>query len=257
MEARSTTDSGADRQGSTYDGVPAPELPAWIGAGRVHLYDVVGSTMDVAHALAAGGAPDGTIVLADSQLAGRGRHGRPWRSTAGQGVWFTAIERPRDPAAVDVLSLRVGIALADAIDPLAASPVRLKWPNDLYVAEGKLAGILVEARWRDARLDWVAIGIGLNVRPPELGGSLRPDVSRLEVLSRIVPALRDACRRPGSLTAEERTRFAMRDLAHGRVAVSPAAGTVAGIDQSGALLIAGADGVKPFRSGSLVFREET
>ena len=61
------------------------------------------------------------------------------------------IERPRDAAALDVLSLRVGLALAPALDAFAGSAVRLKWPNDLYVGARKLGGILVEARWRDSR----------------------------------------------------------------------------------------------------------
>lgn len=214
--------------------------------------------MDVAHALAAAGAPDGTTVLADRQASGRGRHGRTWHSAAGQGVWVTIIDRPRDPEAVEVLSLRVGLAIAAAIEPLAPSPVRLKWPNDLHVAAGKLAGILVEARWRDARLDWVAIGVGLNVRAPAAvtAGALRAGVSRIEALARIVPAIRDACRAGGRLREEELAGFRARDLAAGRRVAAPAVGVVRGIDPAGAILIATPAGEVACRSGSLLFAED-
>src|SRR6185436_16510341 len=101
----------------------------------------------------ADGAPAGTVVLADAQRGGRGRGGRRWASPPGVGVWLTLVERPADHAALEVLSLRLGLHAAAAVERFAArgggGPVRLKWPNDLYVGEGKLAGVLVEVRWRD------------------------------------------------------------------------------------------------------------
>lgn len=247
-----------DRGGHVYDGLPAIELARRLGLPRLDVHDVVGSTMDWAHALAAAGAPAGSAVLADRQAAGRGRHGRAWHSAAGQGVWITLVDRPGDPEAVAVLSLRIGLAIAEAVEALAPSPIRLKWPNDLYVEAGKLAGILVEARWRDARLDWVAIGVGLNVRPPGsvTAGALRPGVSRIDALERIVPAVRDAGRRTGRLTADELARFRARDLAVGRQATAPAAGVVRGIDPAGAILIATPAGDVACRSGSLLFAED-
>jgi biotin-(acetyl-CoA carboxylase) ligase len=118
----------------------------------------VDSTMDVAHGLAADGAAAGSIVLAEEQFAGRGRNGRAWTSPAGSGIWMTLIERPRRDDGIDVLSLRLGLHLAPVLERWSPGPVRLKWPNDLYIARRKLAGVLVEARWRGDRLDWVAIG---------------------------------------------------------------------------------------------------
>lgn len=250
--------AGAGPATATYDGVEARLLAPRIGAGPLHLFESVSSTMDVAHALAAEGAAAGTAVLSDMQRAGRGRLGRAWQSDPGQGVWVTLVERPRDASGVEVLSLRVGLAVAEALDPLAPSPVRVKWPNDLYTADGKLAGILIEARWRDARLDWVAIGIGVNVRPSGHpgAGALRPGTSRVDVLARIIPAVRAAAARPGSLSADEVARFHARDLAVGRRAATPSPGIVAGIDASGAILIAGPDGTQRHRTGSLVFAED-
>ena len=63
--------------------------------------------------------------------------------------------------------MRVGLAAAEALDRFASEPIRLKWPNDLYVDQGKVAGVLVEARWREQAVEWVAIGLGVNVKAPE------------------------------------------------------------------------------------------
>ena len=102
----------------------------------------IGSTMDEAHRLAHAGAAAGTLVVADAQDGGRGRGGRSWSSEPEAGLWMTLIERPRDLAAIDVLALRIGMALADALAPYSDGAIALKWPNDLYVGAGKLAGIL-------------------------------------------------------------------------------------------------------------------
>ena len=149
-----------------YDGVNAATLERRLGLSRLAVFAEVPSTLDVAHALAADGAAAGTLVVADQQTAGRGRCGRSWSSQPGLGVWLTLVERPADATALEVLSLRLGLRAARALEPLAGRPVQVKWPNDVYVDGGKLAGILVEARWRDQQVDWVAIGMGVNVQAP-------------------------------------------------------------------------------------------
>jgi BirA family transcriptional regulator, biotin operon repressor / biotin---[acetyl-CoA-carboxylase] ligase len=224
----------------------------------VELFDSVPSTMDVAHRLAAEGAPAGTVVLANQQTAGRGRAGKSWASGSEAGIWLTLVERPADMSGLQVLSLRAGLRAAEALDRFATEPIRLKWPNDLYVDAGKLGGILVEARWREQSLEWVAIGVGVNVQPPDnvdRAAALEPGSARLEVLSELVPALRIAAAAPGPLTAAEMEEFSARDLARGRACTEPARGRVAGISSSGELLVALADTVAPFRSGSLVLEE--
>src|SRR4051794_9700307 len=107
------------------------ELATLLRLPRVERFESVGSTLDVAHDLAARGAPAGTLIVADAQTAGRGRMGRSWRSEPGAGIWLTLIERPDSAGGLDVLSLRIGILLAPALEPFAPSPVALKWPNDL------------------------------------------------------------------------------------------------------------------------------
>ena len=89
-----------------YDGRDAATIARLVGVPRVVVFDSTASTMDDAHSLAAVDAPAGTVVIADRQAAGRGRNGRRWASESAQGIWMTIIERPNDPRAIDVLSLR-------------------------------------------------------------------------------------------------------------------------------------------------------
>jgi BirA family biotin operon repressor/biotin-[acetyl-CoA-carboxylase] ligase len=217
----------------------------------------VSSTLDVAHDLAARGASAGTLVLADAQSAGRGRLGRVWHSESGAGVWLTLIERPNTSELSSVLSLRVALALASVLDTLASERVSVKWPNDLYVGTRKLAGILIESRWRGERIDWLAAGVGINVRSPQgvNGAGLRVSATRIDVLRAVVPAIRSALARAGALGDDERAEFAARDAAVGRSCREPAVGVVAGIDADGALQVDTRWGRLAFRAGSLVFAD--
>jgi BirA family biotin operon repressor/biotin-[acetyl-CoA-carboxylase] ligase len=242
---------------SAYDGCSARELATRLDLPRVELFDVVGSTLDVAHEIA-GNAPSGTLVLADRQSAGRGRQGRRWESASGAGVWLTLIERPADARALDVLSLRCGLHAAAALDELARQAIALKWPNDLYLGGRKLAGILIETRWRGSAPDWVAIGFGLNVVAPELDTAigLPTGTSRIDALSHLVPALRAAAAARGHLSHEELDAWRARDLAFGRATTAPASGVARGVNAAGELLIEELDGiVSRHRTGSLTFDE--
>ena len=135
----------------------------------------IGSTNQRCLELAAQGRAEGTVVAADVQTAGRGRHGRSWVAPAGTSLMASVLLRPRVPApARQLLPLLAGLALAEVVERhVPGAPVALKWPNDLLVAGRKAAGILVEADGGGA----TAVGIGLNVdwrgveRPPELAGA--------------------------------------------------------------------------------------
>jgi BirA family biotin operon repressor/biotin-[acetyl-CoA-carboxylase] ligase len=245
------------REAASYDGVAASALASRLGIPAAHLFDRVGSVLDVAHRVAPE-SPSGTLVLADEQTAGRGRQGRRWASASGAGIWLTLIERCGDAGALDVLSLRCGLYAAEALDELATSTIGLKWPNDLYVDGRKLAGILIEARWRGTTPDWVAIGFGLNVAAPDIetGIGLRAGVTRVDALTRLVPALRRASAAEGALDEDELSRWHGRDVAASRVLTAPAAGVAAGISSSGELLVRHPAGdLSRHRSGSLTFAE--
>ena len=243
-----------------YDDVDGADLVRLLCVPRVAVYGETASTMDVAHVLAAAGAPAGTIVLADRQTAGRGRGGRAWLSEAGAGIWLTLIERPEDGRAIEVLALRVGLYAARILDHYAGSPVGLKWPNDLLLGKRKLAGVLIEARWQDGALQWVAIGLGVNVRAPlsmvRDAAGLADGTRRLDVLAALVPRLRAAAAERGSLTTDELTEFARRDVAMGRSCVAPAHGQVEGIAATGEIVIAHGGVSRGYRSGSLVLTDD-
>lgn len=239
----------------SWHGASGPSLAATLGLPHVEALARTGSTMDIAHDLAATGLPAGTLVLAEAQDSGRGRGGHAWRSEAGRGIWMTLVERPRPGEGLDVLSLRVGLRLAPVLDRWTPTPVRLKWPNDLLVDDRKLAGILVEARWRGERLDWVAIGLGINLVPPadatEIAGL--GDADPHAVLAEAVPAMRAAAFASGALDEAELAAFADRDATVGRSIVLPASGTVRGITARGALIVETAGGDVECRTGSLRF----
>ena len=247
--------SSLPREAAAYDGVAAPALADRLGVAGVHLFDQIGSTLDAAHALAPD-APSGTLVLADEQTAGRGQRGRRWASPAGAGIWLTLIERPTDARALDVLPLRCGLYAAEALASLAPGPVSVKWPNDLLVDERKLAGILIETRWRGTAPDWVAVGFGVNVMAPAIPTrtGLRDGVTRLEALDLLVPALRRAAAAAKQLTDDEMRRWQSRDMAANRLISSPVEGRVIGLSHAGQLLVSTPDGaVTRHRTGSLIF----
>jgi BirA family biotin operon repressor/biotin-[acetyl-CoA-carboxylase] ligase len=245
---------------SRYAGADEASIAARCGVPRVVLFSAVTSTLDIAHPLARDGAPEGTLILAERQTAGRGRSGRAWASEEGAGIWSTLIARPADEAALEVLSLRVGLAAARVLEAFTDHEVRVKWPNDLMLDDGKLGGILIESRWREERVDWVAIGIGINCRVPHdipHARALRSGVSRIDVLAGLVPAVRAAATARGALTAPELHDFERRDWALGRRCVSPVAGIVRGIDARGGLLVRTSAGEIAARSGSLLLEEDS
>ena len=140
------------------------------GAPHRH-YRRTESTNDRARELAAAGAPHGTVVTAAEQTAGRGRQGRTWTAPPGKALLYSALLRPLDEHHV-TLPLAVPLAVCAAAEELRPGiECKLKWPNDVWLDERKLAGVLIEARPQDG---WAVIGIGLNLSiateefPPEL-----------------------------------------------------------------------------------------
>jgi BirA family biotin operon repressor/biotin-[acetyl-CoA-carboxylase] ligase len=130
----------------------------------LHYFSEIGSTNDEARRLAEAGAPEGALVVADAQTAGKGRAGRRWLTPPGTALAFSLVLRPR-LAAVEAarLTMLAGLAAAEAAEAVAVQPVALKWPNDVLVGGAKAGGILVESGLTGDRLDFAVIGIGLNV----------------------------------------------------------------------------------------------
>ncbi|HEX4602294.1 MAG TPA: biotin--[acetyl-CoA-carboxylase] ligase, partial [Gemmatimonadales bacterium] len=203
----------------TLDGVPAEALARRWGVPQCELVAQLGSTLDVIHARGARGAPPGATVIAEEQTAGRGRDGRTWHSPPG-GAWVGMLLRPAR-AELAAVTIRAGLAVADAVDALLARPeTRLKWPNDVLLGDRKLAGILGEARWQGGRLEWLALGVGVNVGnpiPPDVRrravalAEWLPAVRRLDLLDRLVPALAGIAPGAATLSPAECKAFAARD----------------------------------------------
>ena len=201
--------------------------------------------MDVLHELAGRGAEAGSAVLAGEQLQARGSRGRSWYSPPG-GLWLSVLFRPPIVQGLEVISLRAGLAVAEALQPFVSGSLQLKWPNDLMLNGRKLGGILCEARWQGESLGWVAVGVGLNVKnrvPADLeasavslaGSGIVPDLSDLS--DRVTAALRRLELNGSELSPSELMRFASRDYLQGRVICEPVAGTVQGLAADGALMV--------------------
>lgn len=227
---------------------------------RLHYFDRVSSTMDVIHQLAAEGAVPGTAVIAGEQFEGRGSRGRTWHSPIG-GLWLSVVFRPPVVEGLEAVSLRVGLAVAEAIQARVPESVQLKWPNDLLLQARKLGGVLCEARWQGEALGWVAVGVGLNIRnriPDELGAAavslceVVPGISVEEIAGPVLAALRALDLGTGRLSPSELGRFARRDWLRGRTIREPVAGKVTGVAEDGALLVRTSNGSDvSLRSGTV------
>ena len=243
----------------------------------------VGSTNDVAATLAVQNPCEGAVVIADTQTAGRGRRGREWFSPAGSGLYVSVILVPGRSLrgamrATRLLTLAAGVALAEAVATAAGLSVDVKWPNDLYVARRKLAGILAEAAPRlgsgqagGGVADPIVLGYGVNVGPMSYPPELRDRATSLEFeLGRTVDR--------ALLLAESLASLARRydDLLGGRfdaildawrarapsstgarvtwaTASGVTSGVTAGIDDEGALLVRVGDRVERIVAGEVTW----
>jgi BirA family biotin operon repressor/biotin-[acetyl-CoA-carboxylase] ligase len=139
------------------------------------------STSDLLKERARDGAPEWTVVLADEQTGGRGRQGRVWASPPG-GLYLSVLLRPRFEA-VGLIPLAAGVALVEALREHGVT-AELKWPNDAIAGGRKLAGILAEASSGAARLDWVVLGLGVNLEAAEsLPAGVRETATSIHTLT--------------------------------------------------------------------------
>ena len=237
---------------------------------RFEFYPTIGSTNDVAARHATSGDHEGAVFVADAQTSGRGRRGRVWFSPAGAGLYVSTILRPsrsRDRERATVLTtIAAGVALVEGVGRATGLTPSLKWPNDLYVARRKLAGILAEGI-----ADSVVLGYGINIStasfPPELGDratsletELGRGVDRARVFAETLAAL---AARYGDLLAGRFDAIldawrALAPSAQGaRVSwTTPAGertGVTAGIDDRGALLVRCEDRIERIVAGELVW----
>ena len=230
---------------------------------KFHYFDEIGSTNTHARELAEKGAAEGEVVLAESQTDGRGRLGRRWESPPLANLYFSVILRPKlAPVHAPQITLTAAVALAEAIDSLIPLSPVIKWPNDILVNGKKLAGILAEAVSTPERVEYVILGIGVNVNCPvdAMPQELRQratslfDVTRIHmdrefVLRRLIQDL-DRCYGDleqfgfEAIAPQWEARFGLRGK-HVRVELRDQVliGRARGLARDGALLVEGDDGI--------------
>ncbi len=139
-----------------------------IFAGGVRHFARIGSTSAAAMAAGAEGARDGSVWLAEEQTAGKGRAGHVWESNPRDGIYCSALLRPRvAPADVIILSLAAGLAVVEAVHEVTGLWGDLRWPNDVLLGGKKFCGILTELNAEVTKVRYVVVGMGLNVNNPE------------------------------------------------------------------------------------------
>ena len=238
-------------------------------------YASLDTTMRVAAERAREGCPEGTVVTARSQTAGRGRLGRSWVSEPGQGLYLSVVLRPDcRPDAAPVLTLVAGLGVKDALERAAGVPCDIRWPNDILIGERKCCGILVEMEADRGVTAHVVVGIGINLNhrsfPPALEGaatSLRIETGRDWDTDSVLPPVLDSLERcydlfrdrgpPPILEAFQRSssyasgrRVVIEGLPGGGGA--PTRGVTAGLSPAGLLLLRAGDGtVAPILAGSV------
>jgi BirA family biotin operon repressor/biotin-[acetyl-CoA-carboxylase] ligase len=213
--------------------------------GRPHRHlRLADSTNDRARELAAGPAPSGTVVTASEQSAGRGRHGRTWSAPPDAALLYSAILRPLELEHL-LLPLAVPVAVCEAIESLGPAECRIKWPNDVWIEERKVAGVLIEAR----PPDWAVIGVGINVAiaddefPPDLRspatsvGHGATVAGAREALSAALGAWVEAPAREVLAAYRERDALLGREIAWTGDGGSPGSGVAHGVDERGNLVV--------------------
>lgn len=245
-----------------------------IGKTVYHCHEV-DSTNRYMRELARAGEPEGSVVLAETQTAGRGRLGRLWKSPNG-GIWMSLLLRPKlPPHQAQLLTLLAAVAAVEATAAVSSVKPGIKWPNDLLVSGKKLAGILTEVSAEIEQVNYIVIGLGVNVNidrdefGPELQGVatslLAQSGQRINRVSWVQAFLRNMDREYVQIQsagfAEVLTRWRRYSVTLGRdVDVSLAENTVTGmaldIDEQGALLVRTESGVQTFWAGDVSLRPD-
>ncbi len=244
-------------------------MPGSVGGFRLVSLPEIDSTNSEAQRRARAGEPPGLAITALRQTAARGQHGRTWLSPAGN-LSLSILIKPTLPAVqIGQLAFASAVAVAETIDRfLEPGRVQLKWPNDILVDNAKLGGILIESELAGDRIDWVVIGIGLNIAyAPE---NLAYQAVALDALSgkaNPVPAILDIIldRLAVRLKQHEDQGFeAIRTAWQGyawrlgqpirlKAGTRDLCGSFIALDQDGALLLATASGEERITAGSLAY----
>lgn len=245
------------RKASRWEGQALAALQERWDRPHIHLYTSIDSTNSRTSELADEGAPPGTLVVAEEQTAGRGSAARRWHSAKGAGLYLSMIMKPSHMENVPLISLLAGLGAAVAIERLISNlRVGIKWPNDVIVQDRKVGGVLSEASWAGGKLNYVVVGVGINVlqQPSDFPAPLRDTaislataagqhVSRLKLADLVIREVEERCANPPQvLDRESLKQFDDHDWLRDRRCalemseVPRVHGTVAGVAPDGALL---------------------
>ena len=148
----------------------------------IHRFEKLETTMLEATTLAEEDAPEGTLVIAEEQTAGRGRLGRSWVSAPGVGLYFSIVLRPSMPAAQSaILTLAIGLGVARGIGEACGIQCDIRWPNDVLLTGKKCSGILVEMAAEDERVRYAVAGVGINVNQAAMPAELADTATSLRI----------------------------------------------------------------------------
>ena len=244
------------------------QLGGWAVGREIHLFKTLESTMDEAKRMAEGGAPEGAVVIAEEQTAGRGRFDRSWMSEPGKDLLFSVVFRP-DAAQAPHVNMAAALSVCSAVGHATGLATTIKWPNDVKLAGRKVSGILVESavtsglspaggEIQRGSIDYTVLGVGLNVNSdpafvPEIAETATSmyretgiTFDRVDILVKVLRELDDryALIKAGQSIREE---WASRLETLGRSVVvrwqdNSEEGTATGVDEMGNLILTKADG---------------
>lgn len=243
----------------------------WLGR-VLYFHETVDSTQNIAHNLAKKQAPHGTVVIANEQKSGRGRLERPFESNSG-GIWMSVILRPQmAPHQAAQITLFTSVVIAEALSELTGLTIKVKWPNDLYLNDKKLCGILTEMNGELDSINYLIIGIGINVNQKEnqFSNHLREKATsiniasnatwnRAEIVQKILTALEvnyEQYMNKGFSTYKEKWTSMAYKINESITIQTPQqnySAILKGIDDNGALLIKQGSKIVPLYSGEIIW----
>jgi BirA family biotin operon repressor/biotin-[acetyl-CoA-carboxylase] ligase len=255
-----------------HEAVRYPKSSHEASAKQIHHYYKIASTNSEAMRCAAEGAPEGSVFLAEEQLAGRGRGAHSWHSARSAGIYCSVILRPAmPPSDALIFSLAVGLAIRAAVMEIAPQlRVDLKWPNDMLLGGKKFCGILTEMNAEAARVRYLVVGVGINVNQAKFPAELREiatslkietgtEWSRVELCAALLKSLdreyrsfvEDAGAREAIVRRFEENSSSVRGRKVSIEENGGLAGVTEGLDERGFLRVRTAEGLRTVVSGTV------
>ncbi len=246
-------------------------LTSVFGRKEIHVFDETDSTNDRAYMLADSFSPEGTIVVAESQITGKGRRGRKWVSIPGKSLSFSIILRPGiSIAKAPGLTLLIAVALSDALHSFGIHTHRIKWPNDILINNKKISGILTEMKISSGKILFIIAGTGINTGPvsADLPDEIRDTASsiydetgividRIELLQRLLYKMENRYNEfiqsglENILTAWTENSDIIGSTVSVNLNQHPVTGKVTGINSDGSLSIETDSGIVTLNSGEI------